>query len=162
MAQPSWTIDNATALEKARPGRLKFIIAGIAILAAVIVLVFQAISSEGQFFVTVNEYYADPDRYTGRDFRVSAQVDGESIRFTQVDAFNSRLEFDIVDNVTNPAYRMRIVALNQPLPDLLQNNAQAIVEGRVGADGAMYANPNGVLLKCPTRYEEAGQAHPSN
>jgi cytochrome c-type biogenesis protein CcmE len=158
MAQPSWTADSSTIFDEARPNRLKFVVVGGVILAAIIFLIVQAVSNEGQFFVTVGEYYANPAKYEGRDFRVSAWVDGETIKFTQVDAYNSRLEFDIVDNLANPANRMRIVALNEPLPDLLQHEAQAIVEGRVGSDGAMYANPDGVLLKCPTRYE-AGAAN---
>jgi cytochrome c-type biogenesis protein CcmE len=38
-------------------------------------------------------------------------------------------------------------------PDLLQNEAQAIVTGELGEDGIFYANE--LLLRCPTRYEEA-------
>ena len=38
-------------------------------------------------------------------------------------------------------------------PDLLRNEAQAIVTGHLGADGIFYAEE--LLLKCPTRYEEA-------
>ena len=39
------------------------------------------------------------------------------------------------------------------MPDLLQNEAQAILTGQLGADGVFYADE--LLLKCPTRYEEA-------
>lgn len=153
MAQPSWTAQGKL-LEQPKTNRLKFVIAGGLIMVAVIYLITQAISSQGQFFVTVNEYFAHPAKYEGRDFRVSAFVDGASISFTQIDATTSRLEFDIVDDLANPTNRLRIVALNQPVPDLLQHEAQAIVEGSIGADGMMYANQDGVLLKCPTRYEE--------
>jgi len=38
-------------------------------------------------------------------------------------------------------------------PDLLKHEAQAIVTGHLGADGIFYADE--LLLKCPTRYEEA-------
>ena len=38
-------------------------------------------------------------------------------------------------------------------PDLLRNEAQAIMTGKVGDDGVFYANE--LLLKCPTKYEEA-------
>jgi cytochrome c-type biogenesis protein CcmE len=162
MTQPSWTIENAASpAARAQSGRLKFVIAGAAILIAVVALVYMALTSSSQFYLTVGEYYADPEKYSARDFRVSAWVDGETIQYTQIDNHNSRLEFEIVDNLQNPGQRMRIVALNQPVPDLLQDGTQAVVEGRVGADGAMYVNPNGLLLKCPTRYEDAG-AHPES
>jgi cytochrome c-type biogenesis protein CcmE len=49
--------------------------------------------------------------------------------------------------------------MNEPIPDLLQHEAQALVEGHV-ENGVFISNPKGLLLKCPTRYEEAdpGQA----
>ena len=39
------------------------------------------------------------------------------------------------------------------MPDLLRNEAQAIMEGHLGTDGIFYADE--LLLKCPTKYEEA-------
>jgi cytochrome c-type biogenesis protein CcmE len=78
---------------------------------------------------------------------------GDSIKYTQIDATNSRLEFDIVDDIKSPGQRLRIVALNEPMPDLLQHEAQALVEG-TAENGVFSANPGGLFLKCPTRYEE--------
>ncbi|HID88688.1 MAG TPA: hypothetical protein EYP52_03135 [Anaerolineae bacterium] len=45
------------------------------------------------------------------------------------------------------------VVYNDVKPDLLKGEAQAIVRGQLGEDGRFYADE--VLLKCPTRYEEA-------
>ena len=39
------------------------------------------------------------------------------------------------------------------MPDLLRNEAQAIMTGTLGEDGIFYAEE--LLLKCPTKYEEA-------
>jgi cytochrome c-type biogenesis protein CcmE len=38
-------------------------------------------------------------------------------------------------------------------PDLLKDEAQAILTGKVGADGIFYASE--LLLKCPTKYQAA-------
>jgi cytochrome c-type biogenesis protein CcmE len=38
-----------------------------------------------------------------------------------------------------------------PIPDLLQNEAQAIITGKVLASGVFEADE--ILLKCPTKYE---------
>ena len=38
-------------------------------------------------------------------------------------------------------------------PDLLRDEAQAIMTGKLGADGVFYADE--LLLKCPTKYEDA-------
>jgi cytochrome c-type biogenesis protein CcmE len=40
-------------------------------------------------------------------------------------------------------------------PDLLRDEAQAIMTGQLGEDGIFYVDDNGLLLKCPTKYEEA-------
>jgi len=40
-----------------------------------------------------------------------------------------------------------------PKPDLLRDEAQAIMTGHMAADGIFYADE--LLLKCPTRYEQA-------
>jgi len=45
------------------------------------------------------------------------------------------------------------VIYNGVMPDLLRNEAQAIMTGRMEADGVFHAEE--LLLKCPTRYEEA-------
>ena len=157
MAQPTWTADGVVIQEE-RSNRLKFIIAGGLILVAIISLVVMAIAGEGQFFITVNEYYEDPGKYAERDINLGAWVIGDTIQFTQIDAETSRLEFDVVDDLANPTNRIHVVAFNEPMPDLLQHEAQALVEGSIGTDGVLYANPNGLLLKCPTRYEEGVQA----
>jgi len=153
MAQATWTKDEAVA-EKPRSNRLKFMFGGLLMIAAIVFLVINAIQGNTQYYITVDEYFADQGKFAGRDLRVSGWVLGDTIKFTQIDNATSRLEFDIVDDYNNPGQRLRIVAMNEPMPDLLQDQAQALVEG--SAEGASFsANPGGLFLKCPTRYEEA-------
>lgn len=155
MAQASWTKKEANAeVEKSQSGRLKFIIGGAALIGAIIFLVINAMSGNTQLYKTVDEFYADQSRLVGRDLRVAGWVVGDSIRYEQIDAMNSRLEFDIVDDLSAPGNRLRIVVFNEPKPDLLQHEAQALVEGRADENGVFTAIPGGLMLKCPTRYEE--------
>ncbi len=155
MADTSWTNEaSVDALEEKRGGSLKYIVAGVLIIAAIGFLVVNAMSGNTQLYKTVDEFYAEQSRLTGRDLRVAGQVIGDSIEFTQIDAMTSRLEFDIVDDINNPGQVLHVVAMNEPKPDLLQDHAQALVEGRADESGVFHANPGGLLLKCPTRYEE--------
>jgi len=154
MAQATWTKEETKSTEKPRNNRIKFIIGGLLAAAAVTFLLVNAFSGNTQLYVTVDEYYADQSKMTGRDLRVSGWVLGESIQFTQIDATTSRLEFDIVDDINDPGQRLRIVAMNEPMPDLLQHEAQALVEG-TGSGSEFVSNPGGLFLKCPTRYEES-------
>ena len=152
MAEATWTKKESLE-EKPRNNRTKFIVGGILMAAVIIFLVINAVRGNTQLYVTVDEYYAQQSDFVGRDLRVSGWVLGDTIQYTQIDANNSTLEFDIVDDISNPGQRLRIVAMNEPMPDLLQHEAQALVEG--SAEGSVFnANPGGLFLKCPTRYEE--------
>jgi cytochrome c-type biogenesis protein CcmE len=55
--------------------------------------------------------------------------------------------------VTDPTLDRLTIIYEGIQPDLLKNEAQAIVTGKLGADGNFYASE--LLLKCPTKYEEA-------
>lgn len=159
MADVSWqNADESMVLEKPRRNRLMFVVGGIVLISAVIFLVINAMSGNTQLYKTVGEFYNEQSRLVGRDLRVAGWVVGDSIQYTQIDAQNSRLEFDIVDDLNNPGQRLHIVALNEPKPDLLQGQAQALVEGRGDANGVFKSNPGGLMLKCPTRYEAAEPA----
>ncbi len=157
MTESTWTTDREALLEQPKRNTWQFVAVGGVLLAAVVFVIVNALNTGGtQLYVTVNEYMAAESDYVGRDVRVSGWVIGDSIQFTQIDAETSRLEFDVVDDISDPnAPRLRIVAMNEAIPDLLQHEAQALVEGRAG-DGVFMANSGGLLLKCPTRYEEDG------
>ena len=157
MAQATWTTEEAE-ITKPKKNRTKFIVGGALMAAAIIFLVVNAVSGNTQLYVTVDEYYSQQAAIAGRDLRISGWVIGDSIQYTQIDDATSRLEFDITDDLANPTrQKIRVVVMNEPIPDLLQHEAQALVEGHV-ENGEFIANPNGLLLKCPTRYEEADPA----
>lgn len=164
MADVSWqNTDETLVLERPRRNRLMFVVGGVVLLSAVIFLVVNAMTGNTQLYKTVDEFYAEQGRLTGRDLRVAGWVLGDTIQYTQIDAHNSRLEFDIVDDLNNPGQRLHVVALNEPKPDLLQNQAQALVEGSADETGTFNANPGGLMLKCPTRYEEMSpNGHPTS
>lgn len=153
MSEASWTKGEST-LTDSQPSRLKFVVGAVVIFGAIAALIFSALNDSSQLFKTVDEYYAEEARLVGQDLRIAGWVIGDTIQYTQVDANTSRLEFDIVDDLENPGQRLHVVAMNEPKPELLQNQAQALVDGHVDEMGVLHANPDGLLLKCPTRYEE--------
>jgi len=151
-------------------GRSKFIIGGLFILAAVVYLIVSASQAEAEYFLTVDELHADGANMVGRNLRISGAVIGDTIEYNP-DTLDMTFEIANVpgDNaeieaqgglavvlhaaVTNPASGRLTIIYNGPKPDLLQNEAQAIATGHLGEDGIFYADE--LLLKCPTKYEEA-------
>lgn len=155
--------------ESGSGSRMKFIVGGLLILAAVIYLIVSATSATAQYFLTIDEIAERGDEVLGRDFRVSGAVDGESVAY---DPDTLTLTFSVAhvpgdiddiddqgglakvlhDAVSDPARTRIPVVYIGPKPDLLRHEAQAIMTGQMGEDGVFYADE--LLLKCPTRYEE--------
>jgi cytochrome c-type biogenesis protein CcmE len=148
----------------------KFVIGGILILVAVVFLIWTSTAASAEYFLTIDELHAKGSDVVDKNLRVSGAVIGDSIQY---DPQSLTLSFDVAhvpaDNlaiesegglaevlhqaVMDPSRaRMKVVYVG-PKPDLLRNEAQAIVTGHLGSDGVFYAEE--LLLKCPTRYEEA-------
>lgn len=153
-----------------KAGRGKFIFGGLVILAAVVYLVISSTSAGAQYFFTIDELYEKGDAAYGTPARVAGAVIGETIqydpetltlRFTvaHMPADNEILEEEgglamaLHQAVTDPSRRRLEVVYYGVMPDLLQNEAQAIMTGTLGEDGVFEAEE--LLLKCPTRYDEA-------
>jgi cytochrome c-type biogenesis protein CcmE len=132
--------------------RAKFLVGGLVILAAVGYLIVSSFGSSAQYFLTVAELRDKGSAVIGDDVRISGVVNGDSIKY---DTQSLRLEFDIVDKLDDLSNPLHIVYVG-PKPDLLQHEAQAIIEGAWQEDGVFYAHnkADSLLLKCPTRYEE--------
>jgi cytochrome c-type biogenesis protein CcmE len=148
----------------------KFVIGGVLILVAVVVLIWTSTTQNAEYFYTIDELNAKGASAVDKNMRVSGAVIGDSIQY---DAQNLTLSFEVAhvpaDNLTletegglaevlhqavlDPTRaRIKVVYVG-PKPDLLRNEAQAIMTGHLGQDGVFYAEE--LLLKCPTRYEEA-------
>ena len=143
------------ALEGTQTGsgsRIKFLVGGLIILLAVVYLIVSSFGSSAQYFLTVEELRAKGADIVGDDVRISGIVNGESIAY---DSQSLRLEFDVVDSLDDLSNPLHVVYYG-PKPDLMQHEAQAIIEGTWQEDGAFYAHnrADSLLLKCPTRYEE--------
>lgn len=150
--------------------RTKFILGGLLILSAVVYLIASSTQASQEYFMTVDELKADGAAAVGKSVRLSGAVIGSTVVY---DAATLTLTFEIAhvtgDNkeveaqgglaevlfqAVNDPTRNRIpVVYVGPKPDLLRGEAQAIMTGTLGEDGVFYAEE--LLLKCPTRYEEA-------
>jgi cytochrome c-type biogenesis protein CcmE len=158
---------------EARPrfgGRVKFIIGGLLIIAAIAYLIISSTKANAEYFFTIDELQSRGQSVVGQNVRISGAVIGDSIQYdpqtlslnftiANVPADNKQIEAQgglatvLHAAVTDPSRsRMQIVYLG-PKPDLLRDEAQAIMTGHIGADNIFYADE--LLLKCPTKYEEA-------
>ena len=151
-------------------GRTKFIVGGVLILAAVIYLIFSATKANAEYFLTVDELQAKGATLTGQNVRISGAVVGNTIQY---DANSLTLTFDVAQvpgdqkevdaegglaavlhaAVIDPSRARLKIIYNGPKPDLLKDEAQAIMTGHLDSNGVFHADE--LLLKCPTKYQEA-------
>ena len=150
--------------------RTKFILGGLFILAAVVYLIVSSTQASAEYFLTIDEVKAEGGSVVGKSLRVSGAVVGDTIEY---DPQSLTLSFEVAhvpgDNadieaqgglaqvlheaVTDSSRARMKVVYTGPKPDLLRDEAQAIMTGKLGDDGIFYADE--LLLKCPTKYEEA-------
>lgn len=140
---------------EARPAKsnLKFIFGALLIFAGIGFLVVNAMSNDSAYYLTVSELTSQAAQYHGKNVRVSGVVVDNT---TDYNASDLILQFDIKDDA-NQVH----IYFHGPRPDNFTRAAEAIVEGKYGEDGVLYANT--LLLKCPSRYEEnGGQQKPAD
>ena len=150
--------------------RPKFLIGGLLILAALVYLIASSTAASAQYFMTIEELQAQADTIGDRALRISGAVVGDTIQY---DSENLRLTFEVAhvpgdqkdidaegglaqalhNAVMDPNRPRLTVVYEGPKPDLLRDEAQAIMTGHLGTDGIFYADE--LLLKCPTKYEGA-------
>jgi cytochrome c-type biogenesis protein CcmE len=150
--------------------QIKFLISGGLFIIAVIVLIISATKSSAEFFLTVDELLTSQSEYQSQNLRVSGAVLGDSIQF---DSETGLLHFTIAhipddDELTKSEGELSKVlhqAVNDPdnprlavvyeeaKPDMLRDEAQAILTGQLNSEGVFIAEE--LLLKCPSKYEEA-------
>lgn len=150
--------------------RGKFIIGGLVILAAIVYLIVSSTQATAQYFLTVNEMNTKTKSIIGQNVRISGAVIGNTIDYNpqtlklsftiaNIPGDNQEIEAQgglakvLHDAATNPKLAQLKVVYNGPKPDLLRDEAQAIITGQLHDDGIFYAEE--LLLKCPTKYEEA-------
>src|SRR4030095_14270357 len=124
----------------------KFVIGGILILGAVVFLIWSSTAATQEYFLTIDELNAKGSSIVDKNLRVSGAVIGDTIQY---DAQTLTLSFDVAhvsgDNadletegglaialheaVIDPGRsRVKVVYVG-PKPDLLRNEAQAIMTG---------------------------------
>jgi cytochrome c-type biogenesis protein CcmE len=153
-----------------KTNRTKLLIGGLLMVAAVAVMIISATRSTAEFYLSVRELKAAEQQYAGENLRVSGAVLGDSIayhsetgtlHFTIANIPGDDKEIEALGGisaalhqaVTNLDNARLDVIYKGPKPDMLKDEAQAILTGTVNSDGIFLAEE--LLLKCPSKYEEA-------
>jgi cytochrome c-type biogenesis protein CcmE len=126
----------------------KFIVGGLIVVLVIGYLIVTSIQGSTAPYLTVTELRSEGASVYERNVRVTGVIQGESIDWNAQDLI---LKFEIADEGGSLP-----VVYKGLRPDMFQDGAQAVVEGRYAEGGTFEAH--NLVLKCPSKYEEAATA----
>jgi cytochrome c-type biogenesis protein CcmE len=142
--------------------RPRFYIGGALIALAIAYLIVSAIRSTSEYYLTVDEVSArqaelgrDPIRVAGRvkPGTISWEPNSLTLKFVIVPIPDPAaaapvrpVSVNAPDTVSFPVF-----CAGQPKPDMLAENRDVIVEGKLGAGGVIIASQ--VMTSCPSKYQ---------
>ncbi len=128
----------------------KFIVGGFIVVLVIGYLIFTSIQGSTAPYLTVTELQSRGSSIYEQNVRLTGVIQSESIDWNVQDLI---LKFEIADE------NGRLSVVYKGLrPDMFQDGAQAVVEGRYTEGGTFEAH--NLMLKCPSKYEEAATAQP--
>ena len=126
-------------------GSLKFILGGILIVGAIVFATAMSFQSNTIYYMTLQEFKAQPEKYSGQVVRVNGPLDQSSI---QLDQKSLELKFNMKDgDIIQP------VEYHGVVPDTLTTGESVVAEGKLDSQGVFQASS--LLVKCPSKYEES-------
>ena len=126
-----------------RGPRLKFMVGGAVVLAALVWLGFVGFQESKAYYITVNEYATMHNQLQGKTVKVAGDVVQGSI-----DRGKIPMEFVI----SSQGQQLRVSYVGKDvIPDTFKDGSQALVEGVVSQSGVFQARH--IEAKCASKYE---------
>lgn len=130
---------------------VKFTIAIVGIIGTLAWLAAGGIQETKTYYKTISEVTAMGNRATEGRYKVGGDVAQGSI---------SRVGKEVHFVLTQEKLKLPVVYTGtEPLPDTFRDGAQALADGRMGANGVFHANK--IQAKCASKYEGKPQFKPA-
>lgn len=144
MAEPT---DMGAGARRKGPPR-KVVVAALVAAVAMAYLVIWGVRGAAVYSLTIPELKAKGSAAIGQGVRVSGVLDGDTVSWQ---AQSLRLSFELESEGESLP-----VVYNGAKPDMLRDEAEVIVEGKLSADGTFHAQK--LMLVCPSKYESEAPA----
>jgi len=135
----------------------------IAVTVVVLALAFgfmmwSTLRDGAEYYKHVDEFVAEQQALQGKTLRLEGYVVPGSIRNLPN---TMQYRFKIQNNPIRSGDPGNVldISYSGTVPDTFKGEAQVVLPGKLGSDG-FHPNPNGMIAKCPSKYEAAGSAPP--
>lgn len=125
----------------------------IAVTAGILVLalggLFYTTLSEGtEYYKHVDEVMANPSAWQGKRLQLHGYVVDNSI-LRKPDTLDYRFQIQNNGKVVQASY-------TGVVPDTFKDGSEVVLKGRLGANDRFVVDANGVMAKCPSKYQAGG------
>jgi len=112
-------------------------------------MLYSSLSEDTQYYKHVDEVMTQPVQWYGKRLQLHGH------------ASDIRRKPDSLDYRFEVAYNGQMVKANYTgiVPDTFKDGSEVVVKGTLGPDGFL-VEPNGVMAKCPSKYEPGAAAAP--
>jgi cytochrome c-type biogenesis protein CcmE len=115
-------------------------------------LLYSTLREGTEYYKHVDEVMADPAQWHGKRLQLHGFVVRDSI-LRKRDSLDYRFAIQNKGKVLHAEYTGIV-------PDTFKDDAEVVLKGRLGPDG-FRVDPNGVMAKCPSKYEPGKNANAS-
>jgi len=127
-----------------RSKRWRVGLTAVGLTAALGGLLWGTLAEGTEYYMHVDEVMAEPDAWYGKNLQVHGFV-VEGSRLWKPNTLEVRFQVENNGAVIDAAYTGLV-------PDTFQDGSEVVISGQLGPDGFAVA-PNGVMAKCPSKYE---------
>ena len=107
-------------------------------------LLYSTLAEGTEYYKHVDEVMGQPDQWYGKKLQLHGYVVPNSILVRKSD-LEYRFQVQSNGQIVNATYRGVV-------PDTFKNDAEVVLKGQLTPEG-FQVNPNGVMAKCPSKYE---------
>jgi cytochrome c-type biogenesis protein CcmE len=132
------------------PKALKIVASVAVVTVSLVALMFFTLREGTQYYKHVDEVMSNPIAWHGKQLKLHGFVQGVKRKPNTLE-----YRFDVQNNgQVVPARYTGIV------PDTFKEGAEVVLDGKLSAEG-FHVDKDGVMAKCPSKYEESRRAAPA-
>ena len=128
---------------KAKP--IKIVATATVLLAALFGLMYTTLSEGTEYYKHVDEVMVDPAAWQGKRLQLHGHVVDKSIE-KRPGTLDYRFKVQGNGHVVTATY-------TGVVPDNFKDGAEVVMKGTLGPDGFKVDDRNGIMAKCPSKYE---------
>jgi cytochrome c-type biogenesis protein CcmE len=136
---------------------IKITVTAVALSSAFGFMMWTTLRDGAEYFKHVDEVVSQRTSLEGKKVQLHGYVIPGSI-LNKPNTLEYR--FKVQNNPIRSGEPGQVMAISYTgiVPDTFKGEAEVVLKGQLTSDGGFHTEPNGVIAKCPSKYEAAGHA----